>query len=74
MEVTLLIHLKIPIYRLLQHFTTDKEAVQARVNQLVELDENHKKHLIILSRTKARLREYLIKGPVKGIFRKEILS
>jgi hypothetical protein len=34
MEVTLPIHLKIPIYQLLHHFTNNQEVFQAGVNQL----------------------------------------
>jgi hypothetical protein len=32
MDVTLPIHLKIPMYQLLQHFTSDQETIQVRVN------------------------------------------
>jgi hypothetical protein len=32
--------MEVPVYFLLHHFTTKKEAVHARVNQLIELDEN----------------------------------
>jgi hypothetical protein len=49
MDVKLPIHFKIPMYQLLQHFTTNKKVVHVRVNQLVELKENQQKafnHLV----------------------------
>jgi hypothetical protein len=42
MDVTLLIHLKILVYKVLQPFTTNQQAVQARIDQLVELDEHRR--------------------------------
>jgi hypothetical protein len=39
-KVKLPINLKIHVYHLLQQFTTNQEVVQARSNQLVELDES----------------------------------
>ena len=32
-------HLKLPAYQLLQHFSTNKDVVQNRIDQIVELDE-----------------------------------
>jgi hypothetical protein len=40
MDVTLPIHLKIPVYKILGSFTTNQEVVQAKIDQLVELDEH----------------------------------
>jgi len=54
MEVTLPIHLKIPVYQ--QHFTSDQEAVQARVNQLVELDENRRKAFVNLVQSQEKVK------------------
>jgi hypothetical protein len=39
MEVTLPIHLKLHVYRFLEHFTYEKKYIQARIHQLVQLDE-----------------------------------
>ena len=43
LDVTLPIHLKLPVYQLLQAFSTDQNAVQNRLDQLIELDENRRK-------------------------------
>ena len=43
LDVTLPVHLKLPVYQLLQAFSTDQNAVQNRMNQLIELDENRRK-------------------------------
>ena len=45
LDVTLPIHLKLPVYQLLQNFSSDQDAIQNRVNQLIELDENIRKSL-----------------------------
>ena len=37
------IHLKLPAYGLLQDFSTKKDAVQNRINQMIELDENRRR-------------------------------
>ena len=42
LDVTLLVHLKLPIYQLLQNFSSDQEAIQNRINQLIELDESRR--------------------------------
>eukprot|EP00253_Pinus_taeda_P023948 PITA_23948 len=39
LDVTLHVHLKLPAYHLLQHFSTNKDVVQNRIDQIVELDE-----------------------------------
>eukprot|EP00253_Pinus_taeda_P034527 PITA_34527 len=39
LDVTLLMHLKLPAYQLLQNFSTNKDVVQNRIDQIVELDE-----------------------------------
>lgn len=43
LDVTLSVHLKLLVYQLLQAFSTDQNAVQNRLNQLIELDENRRK-------------------------------
>ena len=45
LDVALPVHLKLPAYQLLQHFSTDKDVVQNRIDQIVELDETHTKAL-----------------------------
>ena len=48
-EVNFSIHLKIIVYQLLNHFTNDREANQASINQLIELNESSRKpfdHLV----------------------------
>ena len=42
MDVTLPVHLKLPAYQLLQHFSTNKDVVQNRIDQIVELDETRR--------------------------------
>jgi hypothetical protein len=39
MDVTLPIHLKLPMYKIMQQFSTGAEAMQGRINQLIELNE-----------------------------------
>jgi len=43
LDVIFPVHLKLPVYQLLQGFGTDEDAVQNRVNQLLELDKNRRK-------------------------------
>ena len=43
LDVTLPVHLKLPVYQLLQAFSTNQNAVQNRLDQLIELDENRRK-------------------------------
>jgi hypothetical protein len=43
LDVTLPVHLKLPVYQLLQAFNTDQNAVPNKMNQLIELDENIRK-------------------------------
>eukprot|EP00253_Pinus_taeda_P014046 PITA_14046 len=42
LDVTLPVHLKLPASQLLQHFSTNKDVVQNRIDQIVELDEAHR--------------------------------
>ena len=43
LDVTLPIHLKLPVYQLLQDFSSNQDDVQIRINQIVELDETKRK-------------------------------
>ena len=45
LDVTLPIHLKLPVYQLLQNFSSDQDAIQNRINQLIELDESRRNYL-----------------------------
>ena len=45
LEVTLPIHLKLPVYHLLQTFSSDQEAIQNTINQLIELDDSRRNSL-----------------------------
>jgi hypothetical protein len=42
MEARLPINLQIPSLKLAQHFITDKEALQGRIDQLMELEETRR--------------------------------
>jgi len=42
LDVTLPVQLKLLAYQLLQHFSTNKDVVQNRIDQIVELDETHR--------------------------------
>jgi hypothetical protein len=42
MEVRLPINLQIPSLQIAQHFSTDKEALQGRIDKLMELDESRR--------------------------------
>lgn len=42
LDVTLPVHLRLPAYQLLQGFTSDKDVVQYRIDQIVELDETRR--------------------------------
>jgi low affinity Fe/Cu permease len=43
LDVTLLVHLKLLVYQLLQGFSSDKDAVQNKIDQIIELDETKRK-------------------------------
>ena len=45
LDVTLPVHLKLPVYYFLQTFSSDQEAIQNRINQLIELDESRRNSL-----------------------------
>jgi transposase InsO family protein len=67
LDVTLPVHLRLPLYQLLQGFSTDKDALQNRLNRLIELDENKGRHLIRVSGIRKRLKRHLISLPDKGL-------
>jgi hypothetical protein len=43
LETRLPVHLRLPTYGLVQDFSTEQDAVQNRVNQIIELDERRRK-------------------------------
>lgn len=43
LDVTLPVHLRLPAYQLLQIFTSDKDVVQCRIDQIVELGETRRR-------------------------------
>jgi hypothetical protein len=43
LDVTLPIHLELPVYQLLQSINSEQDAIQKRINQIVELDETRRK-------------------------------
>ena len=45
LDVTSLIHLNLPVYHLLQTFSSDQDAIQNRINQLIKLDESRRNSL-----------------------------
>ena len=45
LEAKLPMNLQIPILRFAQQYTTDAEAIQGRINQLIELDETRRNAL-----------------------------
>ena len=45
LDVTLPVHLKLLVYQLLQTFISDHDAIQNRINQLIELDESRRNSL-----------------------------
>ena len=61
LDITLHIHLKLLVYQLLQAFSTNKNAVQNKMDQLVELDENRRKALIIVSEIKIKSKKDKVK-------------
>eukprot|EP00253_Pinus_taeda_P025104 PITA_25104 len=42
LDLTLPVYLKLPAYQLLRHFSTNKDVVQNRIDQIVELDETRR--------------------------------
>jgi hypothetical protein len=61
------INLQIPVLQFAQQFTTDKEALQGRIDQLIELDESIGDMILIKWKgIKTRLRECLIIKQDKG--------
>ena len=45
LDATLPVHLKLPVYQLLQTFSSDQDAIQNRINKLIELDESRRNSL-----------------------------
>ena len=45
LDVTLLVHLKLSVYQLLQTFSSYQDSIQNRISQLIELDESRRNSL-----------------------------
>jgi type III secretory pathway component EscR len=71
MDVTLSIHLKIPIYKLLKQFTSNQQVAQARIDYLVEIEDNRKNVCEHLARNKKKVKDKFYKKAQPRIFRKE---
>ena len=56
MDFRLSIHLKLPTYGLLRDFSTENDAVQNRINQMIELDENKRKAYDQYSRNQEKVK------------------
>jgi len=65
--VTLPINLKISVYKLLQHLTSYQQVVQARIEQLVKLDERMRVAFAKLTSTQDN--KYFDKKPRKQSFK-----
>ena len=68
LEVTLLVHLKLPVYQLLQTFSSDQEAIQNRINQLIKLDESRRNSLDQSIRNSDKVKETFDKSTRPGSF------
>ena len=56
LEAKLPVNLKIPILRFAQQYTTDAEAIQGRINQLIELDETRRSALGKMKRNQEKIK------------------
>ena len=71
MEASLLIHLKIIVYILLQGFLTKEDALQAKVNQLVALEEDKRMEFIKFVYYQDKIRGSLIRNRHRENSRRE---
>jgi hypothetical protein len=56
LEAKLLVNIQIPILRFSQQYTTDAEAIQGRINQLIELDETRRSALGQMTRNQEKIK------------------
>jgi hypothetical protein len=56
LEAKLPVNLQIPILRFGQHYATDGEAIQGRINQLIELDETRRNALGQMERNQEKIK------------------
>jgi transposase InsO family protein len=56
MDVTFPFHLKILIYKLMQQFSSNQDAMQNRINQLIELDENQRHAFDHLAKSQEKMK------------------
>ena len=57
LDVTFHMHLKLPAYQLLQHFSNDKDGVQNKIDQIVELDETRTKDFDSICKNKSNIKK-----------------
>jgi hypothetical protein len=72
LDVTLPVHLKLPMYQLLQGFSSDKDAIQNKMNQIIELDETRRKAFNQSIRNQGKVKGPLTSHLGEGLFRKMI--
>jgi hypothetical protein len=73
LEAKLPVNLQIPILRFAQQYTTDGEAIQGRINQLIELDESRRNRPKPNGKKPGKDQEHLrSQGKERGISLKEI--
>jgi len=70
LDVTLPIHLKIPTYQLLQHFTNDQNAVDERINQFIQLDETRREAFTQSIKSQDKMKRAFDKGAKERNFQK----
>lgn len=58
LDATLPMHLRLLAYQLLQSFTSEKDVVQHRIDQIVELDETKRRLFEHIYRNQAKVKEF----------------
>jgi transposase InsO family protein len=70
LDVTLPVHLRLPAYQLLHGFSTDKDALQNRLDHLIELDENRRKAFDQSVRNQEKVKKTFDKSSKQRVFQK----
>jgi hypothetical protein len=70
LDVTLPVHLRLPTYQLLHGFSTDKDALQNRLDHLIELDENRRKDFDQSVRNQEKVKKTFDKSSKQRVFQK----
>jgi transposase InsO family protein len=73
LEVTLPVHLRLPVYQLLQGLSTDsdQEAYQCRMNEIIELDESRRKAFDQIVRNQDKVKRTFDKSSRPRNFQKD---